>query len=100
LRKTPFFVQNPSETTLSPYLFNGGGYAEKTRIRQRGGDHGASRTNDRKRIFERNAGRKTMPLVLRYAKDKFGFTPSNFLYHAHIRIHLLIMPGKKEPNFR
>jgi putative transposase len=56
--------------------------------------HGASRANDRKRAFERNAGRKTMPLVIRDAKNKFGFTPANFCI-TPTHIHPLITPGKK-----
>ncbi|MDR1904880.1 MAG: hypothetical protein LBQ88_21685 [Treponema sp.] len=35
--------------------------------------HVTSRMNDKKRVFECNVGRKTMLLVLRDAKDKFGF---------------------------
>jgi putative transposase len=40
--------------------------------------HVTSRTNDKKRVFECNVGRKTMLLVLRDAREKFGFTLANF----------------------
>jgi putative transposase len=54
--------------------------------------HVTSRTNDKKRIFECNVGRKTMLLVLGDAREKFGFTLANFcVMPAHI--HLLIIPG-------
>jgi putative transposase len=54
--------------------------------------HVTSRTNDKKRVFECNVGRKTMLLVLRDAKEKFGFRLSNFcIMPTHI--HLLITPA-------
>jgi putative transposase len=55
--------------------------------------HVTSRTNDKKRVFECNVGRKTMLLVLRDAKNKFNFKLSNFcIMPTHI--HLLITPAK------
>jgi putative transposase len=55
--------------------------------------HVASRTNDKRRVFECNVGRKTMLLVLKDAKEKFGFTLANFcIMPTHI--HLLIIPKK------
>ncbi|MDR1148376.1 MAG: hypothetical protein LBK66_07070 [Spirochaetaceae bacterium] len=62
--------------------------------------HGASRTNDRKRVFERNAGRKTMPLVIRDAKNNFGFTPANFcIMPAHTPAHHTLQKGKPFANY-
>jgi putative transposase len=40
--------------------------------------HVTSRTNDKKRVFECNVGRKTMLLVLKDAREKFGFTLANY----------------------
>jgi putative transposase len=58
--------------------------------------HVTSRTNDKKRVFECNVGQKTMLLVLRDAKDKFGFKLSNFcIMPTHI--HLLITPASGDP---
>jgi putative transposase len=56
--------------------------------------HVTSRTNDKKRVFEGNVGRKTMLLVLMDAKEKFGFSLANFcIMPTHI--HLLIIPGER-----
>jgi putative transposase len=56
--------------------------------------HVTSRTNDKKRVFECNVGRKTMLLVLEDAREKFGFRLANFcIMPTHI--HLLIIPGEK-----
>ncbi|GHV33483.1 hypothetical protein AGMMS4952_25390 [Spirochaetia bacterium] len=56
--------------------------------------HVTSRTNDKKRVFECNVGKKTLLLVLRDAKEKFGFKVMNFcIMPTHI--HLLIIPGEK-----
>jgi REP element-mobilizing transposase RayT len=56
--------------------------------------HVTSRTNDKKRVFECNVGRKTMLLVLKDAREKFGFRLANFcIMPTHI--HLLIIPGEK-----
>jgi putative transposase len=55
--------------------------------------HVTSRTNDKKRVFECNVGRKTMLLVLEDAKKKFAFRLANFcIMPTHI--HLLIIPGE------
>jgi putative transposase len=55
--------------------------------------HVTSRTNDKKRVFECKVGRKIMLLVLRDAKEKFGFTLANFcIMPTHI--HLLVRPGE------
>ena len=53
--------------------------------------HVTSRTNDKKRVFECNVGKKTMLLVLRDAKDRFGFHLANFCVMP-THIHLLIIP--------
>ncbi|MDR2095390.1 MAG: transposase [Treponema sp.] len=53
--------------------------------------HVTSRTNDKKRVFECNVGRKTMLLVLKDAKEKFSFRLANFcIMPTHI--HLLGKP--------
>jgi putative transposase len=54
--------------------------------------HVTSRTNDKKRVFECNVGQKIMLLVLKDAREKFGFRLCNFcIMPTHI--HLLITPG-------
>jgi putative transposase len=58
--------------------------------------HVTSRTNDKKRVFECNVERKTMLLVLKDAKEKFGFRLTNFCVMP-THIHLLIIP-KEETN--
>jgi REP element-mobilizing transposase RayT len=56
--------------------------------------HVTSRTNDKKRVFECNVGRKIMLLVLKDAREKIGFRLANFcIMPTHI--HLLIIPGEK-----
>jgi putative transposase len=40
--------------------------------------HVTSRTNDKIRVFENNLGRKTMPITLQDAKDKFHFRLTDF----------------------
>jgi putative transposase len=56
--------------------------------------HVTSRTNDKKRVFECNVGKKAMLFVLRDAKERFGFRLANFcIMPTHI--HLLIIPGER-----
>jgi putative transposase len=56
--------------------------------------HVTSRTNDKKRVFDGNVGRKIMLLVLEDAKEKFDFRLANFcIMPTHI--HLLIIPGER-----
>ena len=56
--------------------------------------HVTSRTNNKKRVFENQLGRKIMLLALQDAKDKFRFSLANFcIMPTHI--HLLIRPGEE-----
>jgi putative transposase len=53
--------------------------------------HVTSRTNDKKRVFENNLGRKIMLITLQEAKEKFNFRLTNFcIMPTHL--HLLIKP--------
>ena len=53
--------------------------------------HVTSRTNDKKKAFENNLGRKIMLITLQEAKEKFNFRLTNFcIMPTHL--HLLIKP--------
>lgn len=53
--------------------------------------HVTSRTNDKKKAFETNLGRKIILITLQNAKDKFNFRLTNFcIMPTHL--HLLIKP--------
>jgi len=53
--------------------------------------HVTSRTNGREKVFEHKPGKVIMMAVLKEAKEKYGFTVSNFcIMPTHI--HLLITP--------
>ena len=53
--------------------------------------HVTSRTNEKKRAFEKRLGQKIMLLILQNAKDKFGFRLVNFcIMPTHI--HLMLQP--------
>ena len=53
--------------------------------------HVTSRTNGKEKIFEHKPGKVIMMGVLKKAKEKYGFTVSNFcIMPTHI--HLLITP--------
>jgi putative transposase len=56
--------------------------------------HVTSRTNNKNRVFECNVGKKTMLLILRDAKEKFGFRLVNFCVMP-THLHLLIIPGER-----
>ena len=53
--------------------------------------HVTSRTNNKIYVFERKLGRKIMLITLEDAKEKFGFTLTNFCIMPN-HIHLLIRP--------
>jgi REP element-mobilizing transposase RayT len=56
--------------------------------------HVTSRTNDKKQVFACNLGKKIILLVLKEAREKFGFRLANFcIMPTHL--HLLIIPGEK-----
>jgi putative transposase len=56
--------------------------------------HVTSRTNDKKRVFECNVGRKTMLLFLENAKGKFGFRLVNFCICPYPSAHHSRQRGK------
>jgi putative transposase len=53
--------------------------------------HVTSRTNDKIKVFDNKLGRKIMLLTLEGAKEKYGFTLTNFCVMP-THIHLLIKP--------
>jgi putative transposase len=57
--------------------------------------HVTSRTNNKIRVFERKLGQKIMLLTLEAAKEKYGFSLTNFCIMPN-HIHLLIRPENGE----
>ena len=66
---------------------------ERRRLIDGAPHHVTSRTNNKIRIFDDHSSRRIMLLILKKAKEKYGFTLHNFCVMP-THIHLLITPAE------